>query len=1421
MMIRKDFLVAVSVLILLASPLLSVLPIAGIATGQDAEVSAPVPITTDIVVGSGDIQELDTVNYNITGNIIVENGGILYINDSIIEFNCGSHGEFELSVEKGGILHILNSNISAVDKTTATYPLSPDVNWDVFYGKGWKFPIHGAARITDSTLSYMWGDQGNTQMEIEGGVQIYNSNVTIKNTLVYNSCNAGISIMDEGFDFYSGVSPILDTVTIYNTVGFGMIVMGEDSAPKIYDSRFIGNSNTGAYFFIGVDAMVNDSIFRDNGDEGIVFHDSGAGGASSENEFHNCTIYNNAHGVSYAEGSGGVFYDTIIRNNKYSGVRDTADSTSGTSIGNFYRCDIYENGESGVNITADSSKLWFHETDIYRNEFHGADIDTASGVYFFDSDLNNNKMFGLWSNGSANPRLEDCILEGNIDGGIRATNGSLPRLIDTDLIGSRYGILALDSSPTFTGTLVSGNDIGIFFDGDCSPMFTSGDVEDNDIGIFVKADGVDVHNQTISGSSVAGVVLRDSDGAKVRSCDLSNNDVGIRITGGDHTRIADTNVGGSATGFELSSGANITVRGCDVTSNSKDFELDGGSIARAYSLGTTTSDVTMVDDTSEFWHYWSISLMVYDNVTFAPVTLATMAAYSNAGDLLTEELTFFDGSVKGDAAQYNLKGSTYTDLTPLNLTVSKDGYVPYINQDHAHTGDFSDSVWIAENKAPSLPFPINNAPKQTHNNRPKITWDPPYDWNMDDIDYKVTIWQDEMGTGPVIVDGEIVGEPFYNFTRNLRYNHEFWVEVFAFDPWGEPYGLSDVATFSFRTYNNPPSRPEVAFAESPVPSLQDIEVVILNASADMDTNPVDDISYLIQWEAFREGSWGLIKSGSNAFILDQNLTREGDMIRATIKPFDGIEYGEEVVLLVDVANFAPETIIKYADIELDEDTPQAGLIDLTELFTDRDGDILSFNVKVARHINAEIDPVTNEITFIPDPNYQGNDYIILEATDSKPHTNENPTVQINVTVNGLNDEPFIVDVNDKPVEKGARSLVESTQGTNVIITVAGIDPDGPYGDTVEYSTDFLDIIGEGIVNDDEFIFEKTTGRMNIFLKNSLVGKHEFNITITDSAGLSTSTPVTLIVENRNDAPTAPEITSHTEGQEIRLEDDEKTITFSAAASDDPDLHIPDSKETLEYDWNFGDGWLENRGLEVTREFTVSGEYTVKLRVRDSMGLYEETFIKVVVNVTGIPEVPDDGGEDESFMNQYGLILILVIIAIIVIIVIVLVIVRKDDLTDTASDIEKEHEALVAKQQEDAMVAQERLQALMSGVPYPEATGPALPSAQPEGQGLEALPAAAPEPGQEPPMDQQPPQEEPSNQEQMPEQQPPMEPAPAPVPEPEMQAPPVAEPQMQAAPEPTPAPMPEQAPVQEPGMAPPAPEPEQQAPSYLPPEETTQ
>ena len=144
------------------------------------------------------IENSDDVYYDtdieLNGNLTIESGGKLTIENLDLIVNCTSTEQFKIAVQAGGEFEIINSNI---------FPL--------YTGNSFLFEIHGECFIIESTvLGAGFNDEESSYI---GGVQIYSDNVEIKDSEILD-CPGGAIYIDDG------VSPLIDNNIIqYNDVG--------------------------------------------------------------------------------------------------------------------------------------------------------------------------------------------------------------------------------------------------------------------------------------------------------------------------------------------------------------------------------------------------------------------------------------------------------------------------------------------------------------------------------------------------------------------------------------------------------------------------------------------------------------------------------------------------------------------------------------------------------------------------------------------------------------------------------------------------------------------------------------------------------------------------------------------------------------------------------------------------------------------------------------------------------------------------------------------------------------------------------------------------------------------------------------------------------------------------------------------------
>lgn len=300
---------------------------------------------------------------------------------------------------------------------------------------------------------------------------------------------------------------------------------------------------------------------------------------------------------------------------------------------------------------------------------------------------------------------------------------------------------------------------------------------------------------------------------------------------------------------------------------------------------------------------------------------------------------------------------------------------------------------------------------------------------------------------------------------------------------------------------------------------------------------------------------------------------------------------------------------------MNEDDPLIDHMALNTLFEDPEGDNISFRIIDERHVRAEIDLDTSFLSLLPGQNWSGEDQIIIECMDNYFHETDWNSIQINVTVLQVNDLPEILFVNDVPIDFPDSKNISDMQGTRIVITFGASDPDEVYGDELQFQTDLGEkIILPAVINSSDYQFYQTTGRIELYLSNDLVGIHYFNVYVIDQGGLNDTIEIRLEVINYNDPPPYPEFLYPKDG-DVVIQWEGERVEFEVLPIHDPDFDIPGSDELVKYNWNMGYGSIiENGGLFIKYEYLVSGNYTIEVSVVDRAGAFSSNSITIYVSV---------------------------------------------------------------------------------------------------------------------------------------------------------------------------------------------------------------
>jgi hypothetical protein len=427
-------------------------------------------------------------------------------------------------------------------------------------------------------------------------------------------------------------------------------------------------------------------------------------------------------------------------------------------------------------------------------------------------------------------------------------------------------------------------------------------------------------------------------------------------------------------------------------------------------------------------------------------------------------------------------------------------------------------------------------------------------------------------------------------------------QITAEDPYNERMTLMD--DYEVEVKNNLPTEPVVIITPAEPRTADNLQVTAAGYS-DVETQTISEMS-----------------------------TVKNDVWKCSVQIFDGDDLGPAGSAEVFIENIPPEVLTLPEQFELFEDSFAVLDNKLQEIFTDMDGDPLTYSASGYHNIQVDIGQSNGTIRLLPAENWYGTEYITFSANDSDSQVE----TTIKTVVKPTNDLPVITQVGSQRLSGPYRILdftVKQDESLKLHVYVEDIDGDVGRGmiyfilNITETEQLYFDL------NDESLIFKPD---------NSHVGVHYIDIAVTDNNATPlqyVSQAVRITVTNVNDPPTV-EIKNPRTGIELSADAE---VTFTCTSSD-PDLDIPDSDEELSYRWyaqSTADIIELGRTKDLVEPKLPAGYVTITLEVTDSTG--ETVSDSVVINVLE-PE------KDTSGLSS-GQVAMIAIIPIILIIVLVL------------------------------------------------------------------------------------------------------------------------------------------------------------------------
>ncbi len=454
--------------------------------------------------------------------------------------------------------------------------------------------------------------------------------------------------------------------------------------------------------------------------------------------------------------------------------------------------------------------------------------------------------------------------------------------------------------------------------------------------------------------------------------------------------------------------------------------------------------------------------------------------------------------------------------------------------------------------------------------------------------------------------------------------------------------------------NNEP--PQVTNAQADPSSVEadGVTPVLLSAQCTDDsavTQVVVDISDIggsPTATMYDDGTNGDQTASDNVYSLETTVaegTPEGATTLKVTATDDQSSIGSaDIVLTVLKFNHAPE-VDTTPTVNMNEDSTYNQL-DLSDVFSDPDGDSLSFSSEPADpdndHINVNIGG--SDVTLIPDTNWNGEQDIVFNATDPGGKSVE---ATITVKVAAANDNPkidhiFIINTQKQTVPNGITVTANEDEWFNFTMIASDVDMDFE-GDSLSWDIN-LDQAFPGLQNSNTQVDPLTSTKFNVSLypTQDEVGDHSVTIKATDSNSGSDSVTFKIKVQNVNDPPRVVSIEDE-ESNVYNIVDPDTPIEFNVKENEYLNLTVlaedddPEDEDYLKYSTD--SVYIEFTGTsDNTIQFHPTASqiddspYTVQLIVKDLNYESGHATIKVTVeNKNERPEAaitaPEDG---ESF-----------------------------------------------------------------------------------------------------------------------------------------------------------------------------------------------
>jgi phosphoribosyl-AMP cyclohydrolase len=405
-------------------------------------------------------------------------------------------------------------------------------------------------------------------------------------------------------------------------------------------------------------------------------------------------------------------------------------------------------------------------------------------------------------------------------------------------------------------------------------------------------------------------------------------------------------------------------------------------------------------------------------------------------------------------------------------------------------------------------------------------------------------------------------------------------------------GLSAVNS-SFRvTINAVNDEPEVNLEISDSTVEEDSGVETVNLSDYFSDADGDTLSYTVEQST---NDYLVINIDEGVLSITPIENMFGETV-ITVNASDGLStVNSSFTVTINAVNDAPEVNLEISDSTVEEDSSVV-TVNLTEVFSDADGDTLSYTVEQSINDYLTISIEDGVLSITPIENMSGETVITVNASDGTTTVSSTFTV----TISASTDSPVLnSEISDITVE-------EDSSVVTVNLTEVFSDADG---DTLSYTV-------EQSIND-YLTISIEDGVLSITPKENAAGSVTVTVNAKDENGSSVNDEFVVYVTAENDAP----VFSNVSGYTITMNSTAVIGSFEISdVENDEIVYSITGNDASLFGINVNTG-----ELEALMPFISTGTYYIQIIASDGVDATDRDIVIYVVN----DDTDNDGISDED------------------------------------------------------------------------------------------------------------------------------------------------------------------------------------------------